>query len=99
MAPPLHTRRPSTRQRVLQFLVPLLALGGGLLLWQWIVTANQIPRYILPSPVDTAVALVTDGATLWPALLVTLRITFAALAVALAGGVLIAIIFVLSKWL
>ncbi len=89
----------SARQRLLHILVPLLALGVGLLLWQGIVTAYQIPRYILPSPVDTAIALLSDSATLWPALLVTLRITFMALALALVGGVLMAVIIVQSRWL
>ena len=99
MASVTRAPRISTRQRVLQVLVPLLALAVGILVWQWIVTANQIPKYILPSPVDTAVALFTDSGTLWPALLVTMRITFMALAVAIIGGVTIAIIIVQSKWL
>lgn len=89
----------STREKVLQILVPLLALGAGILLWQGIITANQIPKYILPGPGDAALALFTDSSTLWPALLVTVRITFMALAVALIGGVTIAIIIVQSKWL
>jgi NitT/TauT family transport system permease protein len=89
----------SGRETLLRVLVPLLALAGGILLWQWIITANAIPKYILPGPGDAAMALLTDSATLWPALLVTVRITFMALAVALVGGVLIAIIIVQSKWL
>jgi NitT/TauT family transport system permease protein len=89
----------STREKVLQILVPLLALAAGILLWQWIIVANAIPKYILPGPMDAATALVIDSGTLWPALLVTVRITFMALAVALIGGVSIAIIIVQSKWL
>jgi NitT/TauT family transport system permease protein len=89
----------SSREKVLQILVPLLALAAGIGLWQWIIVANEIPKYILPGPGDAAVALFTDSGTLWPALLVTVRITFMALAVALIGGVTIAIIIVQSKWL
>lgn len=89
----------NTRARLLHILVPLLALAGGILVWQWIVSANQIPRYILPGPMDVGVALFTDSGTLWPALLVTLRITFMALAIALIGGVLLAVIIVQSRWL
>lgn len=89
----------SINEKVLQILVPLLALALGIVLWQWVITANGIPKYILPGPIDAATALVTDSGTLWPALLVTVRITFMALAVALIGGVSIAIIIVQSKWL
>ncbi|MDB5473233.1 MAG: Hydroxymethylpyrimidine transporter, transrane component [Devosia sp.] len=85
--------------KALQILVPLLALAAGIVVWQWIVTANQIPSYILPGPLDVALALLSDSATLWPALLVTLAITLMALAGALVGGVLIAIVIVQSRWL
>ena len=46
-----------------------------------------------------ATALATDWPTLCPALLVTLRITFLALALALVGGVALAIILVQSRWI
>src|SRR5690606_2989083 len=47
---------------------------------------------------DVAGSLVNDWGTLWPALLVTLRITFSALILALVGGVIMAIILVQSRW-
>jgi NitT/TauT family transport system permease protein len=40
-----------------------------------------------------------DWGTLWPALLVTLQITFMALAVAVIGGVGLALLFAQSKWI
>ncbi len=83
---------------LLRILVPLAALALAILGWHWFVTANAIPRYILPGPVDTAIALMTDSATLWPALWVTLRLTFSALLLALIGGVALAILIVQSKW-
>ena len=46
-----------------------------------------------------ATSLYEDWGTLSPALLVTLRITFSALALALIGGVGLAIILVQSKWI
>ncbi|WP_299724537.1 ABC transporter permease [Devosia sp.] len=89
----------SSNEKVMQVVVPLVALALGIAAWQWIVTANGIPKYILPGPGDAAVALFTDSSTLWPALWVTLRITVMALAIALVGGVTLAIIIVQSKWL
>jgi len=89
----------SNNEKLLRIIVPLGALLTFILCWQLFVTLRGIPPYILPSPSDAIVALFTDSATLWPALWVTLRITFMALGVALVGGVVLAIIIVQSKWL
>jgi NitT/TauT family transport system permease protein len=91
--------RTSTLERVLRIVVPVVMLALAIGLWQLHITVNQVPKYIMPSPVDVATALYTDWATLAPSLLVTLRITFSALALALIGGVGIAIILVQSKWI
>jgi NitT/TauT family transport system permease protein len=71
----------------------------ALALWEAAVRINQIPHYILPGPVLIAQTLVRDWATLSGSLLVTLRITFAALVAAVSVGVALAIIFTQSKWL
>ncbi len=59
----------STRQRrvVPNWLFVVLSLGLGLLGWQWLVTARQIPPFILPPPGRVAARFVTalaDG-TWW----------------------------------
>jgi NitT/TauT family transport system permease protein len=72
----------------------LLAIG----LWQTHIMVNEVPKYIMPAPADVATALWTDWETLSPSLFVTLRITFTALALALIGGVGLAIILIQSKW-
>lgn len=93
--------RPTTsnNEKLLRIFVPLLALVTFIGLWQVFVSLREIPTYILPGPTDAITALVTDSSTLWPALWVTLRITFMALGVALVGGVLLAIVIVQSRWL
>jgi len=91
--------RISNNEKLLRIVVPLGALAAFIVLWQLFVSLRGIPTYILPGPIDAIVALFTDSATLWPALWVTLRITFMALGVALVGGVVLAIIIVQSKWL
>jgi NitT/TauT family transport system permease protein len=48
---------------------------------------------------DVVTALFTDWPTLYPSLLVTVRVTLLALALALIGGVGLAIILVQSKWI
>lgn len=90
--------RTSTTERVLRVVVPVAMLVLAVLAWHFIVVLNGIPKYILPTPGDVVTSLITDWPTLAPSLLVTLRITFTALILALIGGVAMAIILVQSKW-
>lgn len=87
------------REKILQVVIPVVALLIGIQGWRLLVTVNQISRYILPGPVDVVIALFIDSATLWPAILVTLRITFMALALALIDGVGLAILIMQSRLL
>jgi NitT/TauT family transport system permease protein len=91
---------PSTSgsEKFLRIAVPLGMLFAAILGWHLFVTINQVPHYILPSPADVAASLWNDWGTLYPALLVTLRITFSALGLALVGGAALAILLVQSKW-
>ena len=91
--------RTSSVERVLRIVVPVGMLVLAVLVWHLIVVFNNIPKYILPKPYDVVVALGTDWPTLLPALMVTLRITFTALILALVGGVAMAILLVQSKWI
>ena len=79
--------------------IPAGALIIFLVLWQWYVREAAVPLYILPAPSDVAVSLWNDWGILFAALLITLKITFAALAAALVGGVFFAILFAESRFL
>ena len=79
----------------LPLIVVALTIGG----WQWIVSANDIPHYILPGPGVVAGQLIEDWALLTNALGVTLRITVLALATAIVLGGGLAILFSLSRWI
>jgi len=79
-------------------IVAPLAVGGVLLvLWEIVVRINGIPPYILPGPLAIAASLWTDGPSLLGSLLVTLRVTLAALAAAAIFGGAIALLFSLSR--
>jgi NitT/TauT family transport system permease protein len=91
--------RTSTTERILRIVVPLGMVALAIGLWQLHITLNHVPRYIMPGPGDVAGALIKDWGTLSPSLLVTVRITFLALIIALIGGVGLAIILVQSKWI
>ncbi|WFU08006.1 ABC transporter permease [Rhizobium sp. CB3090] len=91
--------RPRNTERLLGVLVPLLTVFVLILLWQLLVVGAGIPQYILPSPLAVAKALVSDWGILSPALWVTTEITFISLALALIGGVGLAIFLVQSRWI
>src|SRR5262249_5728029 len=79
-------------------IVAPLAVGAVLLaLWEILVRVNGIPPYILPGPLAIANSLWTDGPSLLGSLLVTLRVTLAALAAAAILGAAIAVLFSLSR--
>ncbi len=78
-------------------LVPLLALVLKLLLWEWVVQANEIPPYKLPAPSMIAKTLVADWHVLFPSFLVTMKITLLSLMTAVISGVLLAIAFTRSR--
>jgi len=91
--------RTSNTERVLSIAIPVFMVLLAIAAWQTHIVVNQVPRYIMPAPLDVVTALYTDWGTLAPSLLVTLRITFMALVIALIGGVGLAIILVQSKWI
>ncbi len=81
-------------QRILfPLLVAVLLIG----VWQWWVTAYDIPTFLVPSPWRVAQTLAADWALLSGALLTTLKITLLALICATLLGVLIAFAFVQSR--
>lgn len=88
-----------TRETLLKIFVPLLVVFVLLTMWHVGVTVSGVPQYILPSPLAVANALVKDWGTLSPALWVTTKITLASLALALIGGVGIAVFLVQSRWI
>jgi NitT/TauT family transport system permease protein len=79
--------------------LPLIALAASLVLWEAWVRLQHIPHYLLPAPSLIIQTLIKDWRSLWPSLLFTLQLTFAALAVAVLGGVLLAVVFTFSRWI
>lgn len=73
----------------------LMALG----LWEGLVRFYGIAPYILPGPLLIARTLVEDWRTLLDSWWITLSISLAALAAAVAVGLLLAILLSASKWI
>jgi NitT/TauT family transport system permease protein len=84
-------------ERLLRMLVPTLVLGGLVLGWEALVRLAQIPHYILPAPSRILATLVENFPSLAVAWWFTIKITFGALLLAAAGGVLLATVFALSR--
>ena len=92
-----RARRRRT-ERVAQFVLPVAVIALTLLAWDRTVVWGEIPHYILPGPGLVLSTLIADWAILSDALLVTVQITLMALAVAVVGGVGLAILFAQSRW-
>ena len=85
-------------ERVAKWALPVIVMAVGLFLWDRIVVWNEIPHYILPGPGLVLQTLIKDWDILFSGLIVTLTITLMALAVAVIGGVGLAVLFTQSKW-
>lgn len=90
--------RAARIEGVAKWVLPVVVLALGIWIWDRIVVWNQIPHYILPGPGLVVETLIKDWALLFSALLVTVQITLMALAVAVVGGVGLAILFTQSRW-
>lgn len=88
----------SLPQWAVRYAPPAFVFAATLAAWEAYVRIKGVPPYVLPSPTLILATLVSDRATLFPALLVTLKTTFGALAAAVAGGVGLAILFTQWKW-
>ena len=89
--------RTGNRERWLRVALPLMTLLLGIATWQVVVTAEAIPPYVLPGPDLVARTLVSDWDVLANSLVVTLVTTFEGMALAIVGGVGLAILFNLSR--
>jgi NitT/TauT family transport system permease protein len=85
-----------TRHELIEYLLPILALAFGLLVWEAAVRYYAVPSYILPAPSFVIGTLIKDWGTLSHSLIVTLSITFEALGAAIVFGVVVAIVF--AQW-
>jgi NitT/TauT family transport system permease protein len=89
---------PSLNNSIGRYVPPLIVSLVTLAAWEAIVWIADIPSYQLPSPSLILTTLYEDRVTLFASLLVTLKITFGALAAAVLGGALLAILFARWSW-
>jgi len=83
--------------RLLRMLLPALLGLAVIGLWEGLVAAYQIPRFVLPPPSAIWQALIDDFPSLMASLWTTLRITLLAFVLAIVSGVALAIAFSQSR--
>ena len=77
--------------------LPALVAVVLIVAWQALVTAYDVPAYLVPSPWRVAQTLVADWSLLGAALATTLKITILAFVAATVAGSLLAFLFVQSR--
>ena len=85
------------RDRVLRAVLPVVVLALGVALWEAVVRLYAIPPYVLPSPWLLLTTLIADWSVLSASLLVTLTTTLEGFALAVVGGVGLAVLFNQSR--
>ncbi|MBB3021488.1 NitT/TauT family transport system permease protein [Microvirga lupini] len=85
---------PSNR---LKLVLPLAVFAAAIGFWEAIVRLQGLPPYILPAPSLIVTTMVADWPLLEASLLTTLKTTLLGLALAVLGGVLLAVTLSLSR--
>ncbi|MBN9233723.1 MULTISPECIES: ABC transporter permease [Phyllobacteriaceae] len=90
--------RQQRLEKIGGWVLPLAIMVVSVWLWDRLCVWNDIPKYILPRPGVVLQTLQDDAPLLFSSLWVTLKITFLSLALAIVGGVGLAVLFAQSKW-
>ncbi|WP_296745345.1 ABC transporter permease [Mesorhizobium sp.] len=90
--------RQERLERIGKWVLPLAIMILAIWMWDRICVWNAIPQYILPRPGVVLQTLHDDAGLLFSSLLVTLKITFLSLLLAVIGGVGLSVLFAQSKW-
>jgi len=85
--------------RFVRFAAPLAVGVFILALWEGLVRAYDVPRYLVPAPSVVMETLVADWPLLFHSLTITLEVTFLAFVVSVVLGTVIAFTFVQSRWI
>ena len=89
--------RLARRERTLRIVMPTLAIIIALGIWEGLVRYYQVPHYLIPAPSLVAETLIKDGPSLTASMWFTVKLTLISLACAIIGGVLLGMIFALSR--
>jgi NitT/TauT family transport system permease protein len=83
--------------KILRILLPAIVAAAGTAAWELVVRLNNIPPYVLPAPSAVFSTLFSDWGVLSQSLAATLLTTLEGFIAAAIGGILLALVFNLSK--
>jgi len=96
--------KPSSPQQIrdrwdrrLQVIMPTSALVIAIFLWEFLVWYNEVPHYLIPAPSLIAKTLWIEGPSLLGSAWFTVKLTLMSLGLAIIGGVLLGMLFALSR--
>jgi NitT/TauT family transport system permease protein len=94
----LRKARIARNERIGRWVLPIIVIVLTIAAWDLFCVVYEVPHYVIPRPGRVLTALIEDWSLLVSSLGATLVITFSALALAIIGGVGLAILFAQSKW-
>ena len=80
-------------------ILPFVVFAAAIIGWEALVRINNIPHYILPAPTLVMITLWENLGSLMASWWFTMQVTFGALFLAITGGVILATLFALNKWI
>jgi NitT/TauT family transport system permease protein len=94
----LNAYSKRAKGQLLLKILPFFVFAAALVGWEALVRINNIPHYILPAPTLVLQTLWENLGSLMESWWFTMKVTFGALFFAVAGGVFLATLFALNKW-
>jgi len=85
--------------RILRIALPVIVAAIGTAIWEGVVRIYEIQPYVLPGPLAVLRTLFSDWGVLSQSLATTLLTTLEGFIAASIGGIALALLFNLSKWL
>jgi len=86
-------------EKFVQYAAPVFVGLLFLAFWEMAVRALDVKPYILPGPIAIFQSLFENWASLFKALLITLKVTFLAFTISVILGVACSLLFIQSKWI
>lgn len=84
-------------QNRMKWVMPVIAISLAIIIWEFLVRIYDVPHYLIPAPSKISTTLWTDGPSLIKAMMFTMKLTFFSLLLAIVGGVLLGMLFALSR--
>ena len=93
----VEQERQIRKDRWMRIIMPLATLTLAIGIWEALVWYYEVPHYLIPSPSLIGQTLINDGPSLLQSMMFTVRLTLLSLSLAILGGVLLGMVFALSR--